>query len=416
MTNVPMATCPTPEEVETVRYAFLAQQNGYKDPRALLDDIAPMVARGQVTTLPVCHPSLYDKVKDLTSDWSFDELHSCASHHRRQCPLSLKQLREKLDKPQYEALRYVLLKLATERPTDAPDRRVLKMIGGFESFSAAMNTSSVETNPASMFDLSELDEMWFIAPELNSLFNMRESSEISRASRHLSTTHGHYLIRRSATDADYENISRRYTYVYRPASFEEKVRDLADNFGYTVENLALESEYSSYEIQEILDKKDVPLLNPFDTTQHEGEVNFENVEPFLRERFQEVVQADDVVFTPDLSEGSVVAIAGSDHDIQSSIIDPYYPYFTPSTPVIPTHRIPGPPVTYPEYVTYPQPPLTEPVSNELEVRVEAILSFAKVTGVTVEISTLVEATNSSLKEVLGALSALDQDLLDSTLA
>jgi len=401
------AQCPTPEEVQTTRYAYLASEKGYKDARYLLDDIASMVARGQVTTLPVCHPALYDQVDEITSEWTFDELHSCASHHRRQCPLSLRELRDQLDKPEYEALRYVLLRLATERPVDSPARRVLKMIGGFDDISTAFQSDDLgPVNPATVFNMEDFEEFWFISPELSRLFNMRESSEISRASRHLSTTHGHYIIRRPATEEDYEHVSRRYSLLYRPASFEEKVRDLHENFGETADSISAECDYSTYEIQQILDKDEVPVLNPFDTTQHSGEVNFEEVEEFLTDHFDRFTQESSFTDSTSASDAREGAF-----EVTACHIDYPYPYYTPYTPQTPDpHFVP---TTVPQYVPTQ---IQGPVVDTLGVEIKAILNFVQLEGLTVEISTLVEATNSTLKEVLAALSHLDASLLDETLA
>lgn len=412
-----ITTCPTPEEVETIRYAYLANEKGYAHTRPLLDDIASMVARGQVTTLPVCHPSLYGQVQEITEGWSFSELHSCASHHRRQCPISLKDLRDQLDKPEYEALRYVLLKLATERPSDTPARRVLQMIGGFDDISKVLQESEGverDANPADIFDMTNFEELWFIAPELSLLFNMRESSEISRASRNLSQTHGHYIVRRPATVEDYLHVSRRYTYLYRPATFAEKVRSLVSDGDYSVQEIAQESDYSAYEIQQLVDQDTVPVLNPFDTTQHSGEVNFEEVENFLKDRYE---RTSTEVATPFV--GSWPSSNAHSEVTACDFGDSSYPYYPLRTPVSPQYNPPIYPATpvmpvYTPLETVVTGPMYQ-VRDDLQIRVEAILLFARETGVTVEVFTLVKATSTTLNEVLAALSNLDTDLLNMTL-
>jgi len=261
-------------------------------------------------------------------------------------------------------------------------------------------------NPADVFDFENFEPFWFISPELSDLFNIKESSEVSRSSRGLSQTHGHYLIRREATEEDHETISRIYTYLYRPASFEEKARDLSNSFGWDANKLAQESDYSAYEIQQILDKPDEEIepLNPFDTTQHKGEVNFAAVETYLRDKFE-----DFSLETTDLAETT-------SHQVTATHIPyPTYPYpsYTDRSEPQYVDQTPVEPATY--YYPNPQTEADPVMPSELVLRVEAILSYASEVGRKVEVSTLVAATNSTIKDVLTALSEVDPGLLERTI-
>lgn len=365
-------TCPTPHLIETTPYESLARDYGYSKVRHLLDDIAPMVARGQVTTLVECHPSLHEQLTQLTEGWSFDELHSCVSHLTRQSPKTLKQLRFELGNPDYNAMRYELLRIALKRDSDV-SRRVM------QSFTKA--STSVPFEP-----------IWFMSGELRDLFGITHSGDLSRASRNHYKLNGHYFVRRQLTEADYESgISRVYTYVYRPVSLEEKIQDLADvyseayldkNLGRSavIEVLANDFELEESYIDEVLGK-DVQPLNPFDATAHTGYINFENVPAFLEEKGLTHLLTD---FTVAYDE---------DDDVDLEVVEdsesPVYHFFeddlVSETPVVSV--------------------------DVVALQVEAVLRFAQLSQDMVPLQVLAEITDSPVKDVVQALNEVDEALL-----
>ena len=269
-------TLPTPEEFSTEDYRDLNLTHRYRNLNMLLDDLCPMIARGEVASLPSAHPGLYNRVRSATEDWSFAELHSCASKRKRQCPVSLKELRDQLGKPDYTALRYVLLRLALSRATMSAAKQVLQKADMM--FRSAGVVTDFATPPGQTEGSPETREVTWYTPQQMTEFFGAESSQLSRGSRFFRTVKGHYIVRRELTDE--EKVEHgKLSFLYRPVSLEEKIRDLHDNFGKTEDELVDMTPLSRIEIDMILmeDEENVKVFNPFDVSNHDGFVNYDAI-------------------------------------------------------------------------------------------------------------------------------------------
>lgn len=281
-------SCPSSDEFERVDYRQLAQTHGYEKLGKLLDELAPMIGRGEVSDLPEAHPSLYARVAEITSDWSFADLHSCASHRIRQCPMSLREIREATGKPEYEALRYVLFRLAAEKSSKSSTIKVQKDVDDiFQQIGFCVPVENPEF-PNEM--------RWFTPQELGEFFGMTTSSKISRSSRKLRPYLGYFLIRRDLHPGE-KPRHKNLTYLYRPATLEEKIRDRYYNFNSDPASIVRDlsslkgHNLSLGQVLRIINLKEeeVPRLNPLDITSHNGDVDFDAV---LNRVQQSVTDAD----------------------------------------------------------------------------------------------------------------------------
>ena len=410
------AKCPTPEDVSTIRYNLLTKQNKYPSKKAFLNEIAPMIARGQVTSMPVCHPKLYEQVAEITSEWTFNELHACATYSIRQCPIRLRDLQPMVNDADFLPLRYVLLRLAAERPNDSAARIIMQDIDGFKEITMLLEGIE-DVDSGEVFDVSTYAPFWFLPSELSDLFNISVSSTVSEASRTFSSVHGHYLIRRKITPEEREHVKGSRTYVYRPASLVEKVRDLISNHDYDVEQVAFDSGLPESEIQSYydLDASEVVPLNPFDMTASPGEVNFDKLLTYVqeesfalkpstgREDFYSSLRAHHV--TP----GSTATNTQEDFPmtVNNTIMPYYYPYG-------PTYSEPAPSAFPPTYTYGQRVTTTRDPDTDLALKLNGILSFAKEVGAVVTLPVLAASTGSSLTEITAALSTLPPALLEDT--
>lgn len=238
-----------------------------KSPSKILDLLFQWVSKGHVDRLPQCHPALYTSVKDLTENWTFEELLICyQGGNSRPLPHSFEELRALVHYPISVSLRYTLLRLAVDKVLTS------KSVGMTLAYESFIEKHHFGSEPL----------LWFTPSELGSLFGITESEAISRASRGFSVTKGHYLVRKEIKGDLKNYYPRNLTYLYRPCSLSEKLLDMYGKSS-TLNDLANVCDLSPLEIRDIVSDKGNEELNPFDYFAHQGQVEFDACFTYLRE-------------------------------------------------------------------------------------------------------------------------------------